>query len=118
MASGAEILKLPSGHHYCLLDSIAATSDGVWISAFEFHAGSLHFVATGGTVTLTVQIRGSNAPTCPAAAAHGAQIGSDQVFAVASETLLSIDNCPRWVKARVSAWTAGTVSVYGIFRTS
>jgi len=116
MSSGEGILKLPGGHHYKLLDSIAAASDGVWISVFEFHAGSLHFMTVGGTVGLTVQIRGSNAPEVPASSAHGAQVGSDQVFSTATETVLSIDNCPRWLKARVSAWTVGTVSVYGIFR--
>lgn len=116
MASGDEILKLPSGHHYTLLDSIAAVNDGVWISAFQFRSGYLHFVTVGASVALTVQVRGSNAPTCPASSAHGAQIGSDQAFTSATETLLSIDNCPRWLKARVSALTAGTVSVYAMFR--
>lgn len=118
MSSGEMILNLPGGHHYKLLDTIGALDNGVWISVFEFRSGLLHFVTVGGTVGLTVQVRGSNAPTLPANSAHAAQVGSDQVFATATETVLSIDNCPRWIKARVSAWTAGTVSVYGIFRPS
>lgn len=115
MASGETILALPAGTHYKLLDAVAAVDNGAWVDSFKYHAGSIHFVTTG-TVSLTVEIRGSNAPTVPAASEHGAQIGSDQVFSSAIETVLSVDNCPRWIKARVSARTNGTVSVYALLR--
>jgi hypothetical protein len=119
MASGDTVLQYQNIWHVILLDAIAAADDGVWIDCSLWDAGSIHYVASGGSVGLTVEIRGSNAPVKPANSVAGGLIGtSGQVFNAAGEVLVSIDYTSRWIKARVVSYTAGTVSVYAILRTS
>lgn len=85
-----------------LLDGATATSNGQWVDARGFRRMSVHVSGFG---TATVQIRGSNAATQPDNGSHGAQLGSD----VTSESIVDVDLPVRWIKARVSAYTSGTI---------
>lgn len=89
-----------------LLTAVVAVDDGDWIDTLGYSPHS--FEITGITIG-TVQIRGSNAPTKPANTVHGFQIGAD--VTVAGSQLVVNQDPIRWVKARVSAWTSGTISV-------
>ena len=87
-----------------LLAAVVAVDVGEWIDTLGYSPH--HFEITGITVG-TVKIHGSLAPTKPANAVHGFQIGAD---ATADGQVVNADPI-RWVKARVSAWTSGTINV-------
>lgn len=88
---------------YRLLDAIAAVDDGVWVEVKGFPRGTVH---VSGITTATVEIRGSNAVNKPANTAHEVQIGSN----ITTDSLVAIDSPVRWIKARISAHTTGTIS--------
>lgn len=89
-----------------LLDSVVAIDDGDWIPALGFFP--FCFEISGITIA-TVQIRGSLAPTKPDNTDHGFQLGSD--FTTSGNQSLTSLAPMRWVKARVEAWTSGTIIV-------
>lgn len=89
---------------YLLIDAVSATSDGVWIDTADFPDGSIEVtIAT----TATVQIRGSEAATQPAAATSGNQLGSD----ITATATFDLTNAPKWIKAKISSWGSGAVTV-------
>lgn len=88
-----------------LLNAVTATGDGEWMNIEGFHPLSFH---VKGITTASVQIRGSNAPTKPANASDELQLGST----VTADALVSLDAPVKWIKAKVSAYTSGTISVY------
>ena len=105
MANGERVHRGGSWDQYTLLDAIAATSDGQWIDTGDYRDASLDVrIAT----TATVQLRGSDGPTQPLNTDHGQPIGAD----ITASALYAVEYLPRWIKARVSAWTAGAVSAY------
>ncbi len=87
-----------------LIDSAVATGNGEWINAEGLKNYSIH---VSGITTATVVFSGSNAATKPSDATHGIQFGSD----ITADGFLEYTAPVKWVKARVSAWTAGTIVV-------
>lgn len=109
MANGTINATTKRAINVTLIDAAAATDDGTWIDTMDFAEGSIDVTISA---TATAQIRGSDAATKPADNTHGNQIGSD----ITSSGQYSIVNCPRWLKARVSAFTSGTVTVNATLR--
>ena len=87
-----------------LLNAVAATGDGEWVDVSGLRTSSIHAILTG---TATVLIRGSNEPTRPANNTHGFSL---HTHTVTGGGLIEVP-C-NWVKAYVSAYTDGTVTVY------
>jgi len=54
----------------------------------------------------TVQVRGSNSATEPAATDDGRQVGSD----ITSDTIYAITDAVKWIKVKISTYSAGTIS--------
>lgn len=104
MANGTFFDANPDFGHGELIDDAEATADGVWLDVGRYAKASIQIA---GITTATVDIRGSNAEAKPADNTHGTIIGS----AVTADTFASVDPLPRWIKARVTAWTSGTVRV-------
>jgi hypothetical protein len=110
MADGDIIApRHPQFTHVKLIDAAASTDNGVWIDTGQLDHGSIHIIIA---TTATVQIRGSDAATVPANATDGYQVGSD----VTATGGFDISNLPRWLKAKVSAWTSGQVDVLATLR--
>ena len=107
MASGDQI----GPNSFKLLDGLAAQDDGVWVDARAFQTQSIQVT---GITTATIKICGSNAQTKPANNTHGAQIGSD----ITADSIVSVLHPVKWIKARISAHTTGTISAfqYGFVR--
>lgn len=105
MASG-DVLATSNRLHerVILLEDIGAPDNGVWVDCRGFSTG---LVTVTGITTATVQIRGSNETAKPAAATHAAQIGAD----ITADSGVQLTALPAWIKARVSAFTSGTIRV-------
>jgi len=88
-----------------LLDGITGTTDGVWVDAEELEGKTIH---VKGISTATIHVCGSLDMTKPANAAHEIQIGDD----ITADCLLEIPAHLKWIKARCSSWTAGTISAF------
>ncbi len=89
-----------------LLTAVVATDIGDWIDTLHFAPMTFHVL---GITTATVKIHGSNEAVKPANADHGFQIDSD---ITTDQQSVEYVGPVRWVKARVSAWTSGTIDVY------
>lgn len=88
-----------------LLDAAAATTNGVW-----WNIGGLRplVIVVSGTFVGTVQLYVSNSPTKPSDSDNTqAQLDGD----ITSPTSITSDNGYQWVKARVSAYTSGSIDV-------
>ena len=91
---------------WLLTDAAVATGDGVWVTIGPFRQNiNIH---VDGITTATVEIDGSSTSSIPANTNHGDQIGGN----ITADGHISLLEPPRWVKARVTAWTSGTISVY------
>jgi len=87
-----------------LLDGVAATSNGEWFDVSGFSAFS---VQISGITTATVKVCVSNKPTQPDATDHGIEKGS-----LTADGSVEIICSYRWIKARISAWTTGSISAW------
>lgn len=88
-----------------LQDAVASTSNGTWQNLNGIHPAS---ITVGGTFVATVKILVSNAPTKPLDSDNAqAQLGSD----ITTPQTLSTDLPYRWVKAQVSAFSSGSITV-------
>lgn len=92
-----------------LLNAVGAVDDGVWIDTGNFNEASIH---VEGITTATVQIRGSDESTKPANTDHAVQIGTD----ITADGRVEVAVLPRFIKARISVFTAGTISVFMTMR--
>jgi len=109
MADGTIIKTTSDARHWLLTDAAVATGNGVWVEVDPFSRDlSIH---VDGITTATVIIGGSSESTVPANSAHG-----DPLATVTADGHFALSNPPRWIKARVSAWTSGTISVYAVGR--
>ena len=108
MANGKVDLQRPGIMQIRLIDALAATSDGQWIDTKGFDTASIQVT---GITTATVRIHTSNQPTIPANSSHEEERTSVTADAEITYTIL-----PRWIKARISAWTSGTISVFIVLR--
>lgn len=88
-----------------LLESVTGTNDGTWQNLNGIHPAS---ITVGGTFVGTIKILVSNAPTKPLDSDNAqAQFGAD----ITTPSTLSTDLPYRWIKARVSAFTSGAITV-------
>jgi len=87
-----------------LLDAVVAIGDGEWIDVSGLRTSSVHAILAG---TATVLVRGSNEPTRPANNTHGFSL---QTHTATGGGIIEVP-C-NWLKAYVSAWTSGAVTVY------
>ena len=110
MANGDFAVKKDRLAHVLLLDAVGAVNDGVWIDTYGYDQVSIQ---VNGITTATVKIHGSNKLTIPANTAHEVERVS-----LTADGEVIYDVLPRWMKARVSAWTAGVISVIAVFRLS
>ena len=86
-----------------LFTGAVAINDGEWVDVRGISPMSIH---VAGITTATVQIRGSNAAAAPANNTHGVPIGAD----ITADGMAAVTTPMNWLKARVSAWTTGTIS--------
>lgn len=108
MASGDVIQRTPSMLHVKLLDALVAVDDGVWIDTGDYKEASIH---VSGVTTATVKINGSGKATKPTATTHDIEMSG-----VTADAIVDLPQLPRWLKARISAWTSGTISVFAVMR--
>jgi hypothetical protein len=116
MADGANDgtvqVRFHHGENWILIDDEdGATNTGTWMDASEFSWGSVEIIISD---TATVQLMGLDIAAKPTDATDGRQIGSD----ITATQLYSLEHPPRWIKAKVSAWSAGTVDVRATLRRS
>jgi len=90
-----------------LLDGVQALASGTWVEVTSWRRLTIH---VKGIVTATVQIRGSCAPTKPADASDEVQIGAD----ITADSLIEITRKLKWVKAKVTAYSEGTLYAYAV----
>jgi hypothetical protein len=109
MANGTINAVTKRATNVTLIDAATALADGVWIDTMDFAEGSIDITISA---TATVQIRGSDAATQPADNTHGNQLGTD--FTASGQA--SLVCAPRWLKARVSSFGSGTVTVNATLR--
>ena len=84
-----------------LLDAVTNVGDGEWVDCSGFHGLT---VDIEGITTATVSIRCSNSPTRPLNTEHEREVQS-----VTSDSTVVIVFPVRWLKARVTAYTSGTI---------
>ncbi len=106
----------PSELTSLVTDTASATNTGVWIDARFMDKFSLDVT---GPFVGTVAIMGSNAATIPANATDGniiqTKISGGSYAATITTTGIydsGVDYAPvRWIKAKVTAYTSGSISV-------
>jgi len=111
MANGEIVAKYKLALHVKLLDAQVAATDGVWMDMGDYAEGT--FEVSGITVA-TVQLRGSNAAVRPVNTVHGTQLGTD----ITADSHRDVAILPRWLKARISAYTSGTINALGMLKTT
>jgi hypothetical protein len=89
-----------------LIPGAVATGNGEWIDTSGMSAMTIHI--TGITIA-TVEIDGSNEPTKPADATHGIKLNGTDITA---NQMFTVTVPLRWLKARVTAYTSGTVNAF------
>lgn len=106
--SGTVVQKIGSPEnrrHWLMTDDVAAVDDGVWVDVGKF-AKQMELEIKGIT-TATVQLRGDSGTSKPLDSVHGDQLG----VSVTSNGRLEVTFPPRWIKTRISVWTAGTIKI-------
>ena len=88
-----------------LLDGVTATDLGSWVDVTSWER--LTFQVKGIT-DATVQLMGSCEPTKPGDSANGPTLCTD----LTADGLFSTSAKLKWVKAKVSASTSGTIYTY------
>ena len=86
-----------------LLDDVESTSNGEWVNIQGYPRTSIHVVIA---TTATVQVRASN-EAAPANSDDGGLV--EQVTA---SGFVQLPTPARWIKAKISAHTSGTVNAY------
>ena len=86
-----------------MIDAKAAVDVGFWIDTHGYDQSSIH---VDGITTATVIINSSNAAVKPANSSHEIQRASYTADVERTDQVM-----PRWIKARISAWTSGTITV-------
>jgi hypothetical protein len=89
-----------------LIPGAVAIGDGEWIDTSGMSAMSIHIT---GITTATVEVDGSNDPTIPANNTHGIKLNSVDITA---NQMFTVTVPVRWLKARVTAWTTGTINAW------
>jgi hypothetical protein len=89
-----------------LIPAAVATGNGEWIDTSGMSAMTIHI---GGITTATVEISGSNESTRPADATHGIKLNGTDITA---NQMFTVTVPVRWLKARVTAYTSGTINAW------
>lgn len=89
-----------------LIPAAVGTGNGEWIDTSGMSAMTIHIT---GIITATVEVDGSNEPTKPSDATHGIKLNGTDITA---NQMFTVTVPVRWLKARVTAWTSGTVNAY------
>ncbi len=84
-----------------LLDGAVATGNGEWVNIAGFHPLTVQISNIG---VATVEIDGSTSPTRPLDSTHGFYLAQPT-----ADGAIAIDMPVEWIKARVTAWTSGTI---------
>jgi hypothetical protein len=90
-----------------LLSAQQGNTSGVWYNACGVSPISFDIQ---GVVGDTIQLRGSNSPTEPAASEDGHLLNS----AFTADKLAVLDSPIKWVKAKVTNWNSGSITVYAL----
>lgn len=96
--------------HIKFLDAKVAVADGVWIDVIEYETVNIH---VSGVTTATIQVHGDSSATIPSNPTDGvvmATLTANGIVAIPKSDL------PRYVKVKISAWTAGTISALGVLK--
>lgn len=96
--------------HIKFLDGKTATADGVWIHVGEYETVNIH---VQGVTTATIEVHGDSSATQPADASSGivmASLTANGIVAIPKADL------PKYVKVKISAYTAGTISALGMLK--
>lgn len=88
-----------------LLTNAESATDGEWFAVLGWHPLTIQL---DGITTATVQVRGSNQKAAPANSSDEFQLGAD----VSTNSLLALDAPVKWIKIKVTSWTAGTLNAY------
>lgn len=95
-----------SASGYKLLDGQAATTNGVWVDTRLFSGGS---VEVSGTFVGTVEIHATNLAN-PAPTDNGTVIGTTTSPAFVALVQSGVAVRSRFVKAKVTAYTSGSIN--------
>ena len=111
MASGDEVIRSDKLLQVLLIDGATGTVDGPWVDIGPYcHNVSIE---VSGITSATVTINGSNANGgLPALATAGTAIGSS----ITADTVASLVGPTRYIRARVTGYSSGTINVYWISR--
>jgi hypothetical protein len=89
-----------------LIPAAVGIGNGEWIDTSGMSVMTIHIT---GITTATVEVDGSNEPTRPADATHGIKLNGVDITA---NQIFAVQVPVRWLKARVTAWTTGTINAY------
>ena len=87
-----------------LLDGITAMDDGDWLDVSKYDDISIHISGIG---TATVKLCGSLVPTRPDNTDHEIELDS-----LTSDNIDELEANLRWIKARCSSYSSGTIYVW------
>ncbi|MFQ5915378.1 MAG: hypothetical protein ACE5JS_19590 [Nitrospinota bacterium] len=102
------VTPFPSFEDYIFRSTLISGATGTGNGAWELVAGmrtlNIHVKGIGAA---TVTVNGSNDPTKPADSDHEITLAS-----ITSDDIVTVQGPLRWMKARVSAHTSGTINAY------
>jgi hypothetical protein len=102
----SETFRFPNtGMRGILLDGLSAQDNGDWLDVEGYGKKTIEVIISNSAA---VQVYVSNAPTKPLNTEDHIKVGAD----VSASALIELTSPVRWLKAKVSAWTSGTVSAY------
>ena len=108
MANGDIVSTNPEFRHVILIDQATATTDGVWVDlGFYRYNLAIH---VSGITSATVTVNGSSGTATgglPSNAVNGTAIGT----AITGDDWFTVSQAPRFIKARVTVYASGTVTV-------
>lgn len=114
MANGDILHRRNSALQITLVDAATGTTNGQWVDVIDYAEGSIH---VAGISTATVQLRGYTIGTSlPANSVQGFQLGSNITATADNQAAISLSTMPRFLKAIVSSYTSGTITVAAIVR--
>ena len=89
-----------------LIPAAVGTGNGEWIDTSGMSAMTIHIT---GIITATVEVDASNESTRPSDATHGYKLNATDIT---TNQIFSVTVPVRWLKARVTAYTSGTINGY------
>lgn len=90
--------------YHAFATAAVATNSPSWVYVGNRAALTIQ---TRGITTATVKVYGSNREEDPGTGVNDVQIGAD----ITADGIVRIEGPYRWIKAKITAWTAGTLYV-------